>query len=256
MLSKIRVNKSIPILENMELHPSIMKVMHEYFIPESTYFTSFSNYLIVINDKSKHSFIIKNNQVKVIKKLHRLIFKIGKLYYWKSINSFNQNNILIAHDIYKYINYLLKINTNKLFLGIGGEFMLYFLNYYVNCQDRLIKFIGITNSIDILDDAVFNSNNYNININLKLVDYNDLSQYPILHTNTCVVIQVSKITNVLIDYLNNNINIKNIIIINCHKKDYDIKTNKLKNNYKQISSRYWSNGNSLVGIYLWNKINR
>lgn len=253
MLSKIRVDKYIPILENMELHPSIIKVMYEYFIPESTYF---SNGSTVINDKSEHSFIVKNNQVKIIKKLDRLIFKIGELYYWKSINSFNQNNILIARDIYKYINYLLKINTNKLFLGIGGEFMLYFLNYYVNCQNKLIKFIGITNSINILDDANFNSSHYNININLKLVDYNNISQYPILDTNTCVVIQVSKITNVLINYLNNNKYIKNIIIINCHKKDYDIKTNKLKNKYKQISSRYWPNGNSLVGIYFWNKINR
>jgi len=248
MLSKIRVDKSIPILDNILLHPSIIQVMQKYFIPDSIYFT---NNNIIINDKSSFSFLIKDSDIKIIKKLNKIKFKIGELYIWKSINSFHQNNMLIAHDIYDYINKLLKINYSKTWLGIGGEFMLYFLNHRYTSNNYPEKYIGITNSSDILEDAVFNNNLHNININLSLINYNKIENYPILDANTCVIIQVSCLTQVLVDYLINNKFIKNIIIINCHKKDYDKKTIKLKTKFKQISSRYWMNGNNIIGIYSW-----
>ena len=248
MLSKIRVDKTIPNLQNTTLHPSLLQVIQKYFIPNSTYFTNKS---IIINDKSDVSFIIKDNNVKIIKKIDRLKFKIGNLYIWKSIDSFHQNNILIASDIYNYINKLLKFNNNKTWLGIGGEFMLYFLNHRYTSNIYPDKYIGITNSYDILDDAEFNNSLHHINIKLKLVDYNVINNYPELNQDTCVVIQVSCINQTLIDYLINNKYIKNIIIINCHKKDYDKKTIRLKTKFKQASSHYWINGNSLVGVYFW-----
>ena len=251
MLSKIRVDTLIPNLENMILHPSIERVMQKYFIPDSTYFTSGS---CVINDKSDVSFIVKYEHIKIINKLDRLKFKIGNLYIWKSIDSFHQNNILIASDIYNYINKLLKFNNNKTWLGIGGEFMLYFLNHRYTSNIYPDKYIGITNSYDILDDAEFNNSLHHINIKLKLVDYNVINNYPELNQDTCVVIQVSCINQTLIDYLINNKYIKNIIIINCHKKDYDKKTIRLKTKFKQASSHYWINGNSLVGVYSWSLI--
>jgi hypothetical protein len=248
MLSKVRVDNYIPILENMILHPSLVQVMRKYFIPNSTYFTSGS---CVINDKSDVSFIIKDNDIKIIKKLDRIKFKIGNLYIWKSIDSFHQNNMLISQDIYDYINKLLKLNSTKIWLGIGGEFMLYFLNHRYTSNIYPDKYIGITNSYDILEDAEFNESLHHINIKLELVDYNIIDKYPILDNKTSVVIQVSCITQVLIDFLINNKFIQNIIIINCHKKDYDKKTIKLKTKFKQILSNYWMNGNNLVGIYLW-----
>lgn len=247
MLSKIRVDKSIPILNNMSLHPSINHVMQKYFIPDSTYFT---NGIVVINDKSNFSFLIKDSDIKIIKKMDRIKFKIGELYIWKSINSFHQNNMFIAYDIYDYINKLLKINYSKTWLGIGGEFMLYFLNHRYTSNKYPKKYIGVTNSSAILEDAIFNNYLHNININLSLINYNKIENYPVLDDETCVIIQVSCITQVLVDYLINNKFIKNIIIINCHKKDYDKKTIKLKTKFKQFSS-YWMNGNCMIGIYLW-----
>ena len=171
--------------------------------------------------------------------------EICELYIWKSIDSFNQNNIYIADSIYKYINYLLKLDNNYQWFGIGGEFMLYFLNHKISetitDTDKKRNYIGITNSSSIYDDAIFNAKLHSFVIDLKLIDYNNISEYPKLSKiNTCIVMQVSKITNVMIEYiLANSSIIKKIIIINCHQKDYETKTIKLKDKYKQKTSKYW-----------------
>ena len=255
MLCKIKVDKYKPILEDMQLTLEITRVIDKYFIPDSVYFSSGS---VVINSKSDVSYVVHRDKITRIPKQERLTFKIGNLYIWKSIDSFNQNNIYIADSIYKYINYILKLDDSYQWFGIGGEFMLYFLNHKISetVINKKRNYIGITNSSSIYDDAVFNAKLHNFDININLIDYNNISQYPkLLETNTCIVMQVSKITNIMIDYiLANSSVIKKIIIINCHKKDYELKTVKLKTKYKQKSSAYWLNGKTPIGIYCWTNI--
>ena len=252
MLCKIKVDKYKPILEDMQLTPVLSKIIDKYFIPDSIYFNSGS---IVINNKSDVSYIVKKDKIFKINKQERLKFKIGELYIWKSIDSFNQNNIYIADSIYKYINYILKLDDSYQWFGIGGEFMLYFLNHKISetVINKKRNYIGITNSSSIYDDAVFNANLHSFDININLIDYNNISQYPILsESDTCIIMQVSKITNIMIEYiLANSGVVKKIIIINCHQKDYETKTMKLKDKYKQKTSKYWMNGRTPIGVYCW-----
>jgi len=246
MLSKIKTDKTYPVIIGLTIHPSIELVMKKYFFPNSTYFTSGN---IVLCNKSDVSYIVKNNEVRKIIKKNKLKFKCGEYYIWKSIESFHQNNSMIADKIYKTINYLLKFNRNNLWIGIGGEFMYYFINNLSNFFQPE-KYIAVTNSESIKEDAVFNNTFYSMNLDINKINYEKIKEYPIITNKALVIIQVANITITLINYLLNNKDIiDEIIFITCHIDNYNKRIVPLYYYYKQTITKYWQNGPiSIVGI--------
>ena len=246
MLSKIKVGNDYPSVIGLSIHPSIEFVMKEYFIPNSTYFTSGS---IVLCDKSDNSFIVNDGKIKKILKIYRLKFKCGNYYIWKSIDSFHQNNLLISDKIYQTINYILKFNSNNLWVGIGGEFMYYFINNLSN-SFQPSKYIAITNSENIKNDAVFNNSFYNFNLDINKINYDKLKEYPLITQKALVIVQVANITITLINYLlNNKDNIDEIIFITCHIDNYNKRIIPLYYYFNQTITKYWQNGPlSVIGI--------
>lgn len=246
MLCKIRVNDSIPVLKDIILHPSIKLVMDKYFIPNSIYFT---NGEIILNNISKYDYHItyKKNKKEVIEilKHDRIIFNYDGKQIWKSIDSFHQNNCIISQSIHQCVIDSLDNITDQL-IGIGGEFM----TYFALTNNKYNSYIGMSNSFAIIDDAKYNQSIYNLPLNLYMINYRKLVEYPPINTSSTIIIQVSKITNILIEYLLiNQKNIKKIVVINCHKKDYDKKITPLTKYFKLDKINVFNN----IYIYSWHK---
>ena len=122
MLSKVKISTSFP---EVHICDDIKKVLKYDFIENSIYYTN--NDGLIINNKSNYTYKIIDNKVIKLNKIHRIPILINNTFIWKSIDVFDQNNILIANKIRKYVCNQLKFSTSKHLLGIGGEFVTYFV---------------------------------------------------------------------------------------------------------------------------------
>jgi hypothetical protein len=165
----------------------------------------------------------------------------------KQIDSFDQNNYLIASKIRSYVlkqinfinQYNFKVNS---ILGIGGEYYLYwkFLKY-VNILH------GISNHETIINDA---KNNLNDRYKNYLVNYNDIKSYPKLFDYDIILINLSQIHENIIKYIK-KIKFKKIILIICNLPNSKLLL--LKNNFKIISIEYYQNYDGLIRIIILEK---
>lgn len=153
----------------------------------------------------------------------------------KQLDSFDQNNIMIALKIRKYV--LTQCYDCEIILGIGGEYYLYFL--FINAQ----KYYGISNHECIINDANINipySTNY-------MTDYNNIKSYPTITKSNIILLNVSNIHNNIILYINQiffdkliiitcNINDKKILLLQKYFRIIKIKTFNNFNNYIKVLS--------------------
>jgi hypothetical protein len=170
-------------------------------------------------------------------------FQYNKHIIFKYIDTFQQNNSLLAKNIRNYIiNYIINYivgesnynNYNEI-TCIGGDSYVYLKmiphiinsNYYSN-QDKL-KF-----------EADFNldkKTNYTIN-------YNKVEALDMYST---VIINLSKLNSNLMTILNKNKNIETIIIINCDHTDFWKKI-KLLDTFKIIKRKQFITHNYFVTV--------
>lgn len=167
--------------------------------------------------------------------LHKTIqIEVQGYKFIKSLESFDQNNLLIANKIRSYVIKLTKSNSWNTTLGIGGEFYIYF--HFVQSK----KFIGISNHQSIINDANINSP-YSTN---KLVDYSKLN----LDTNPdLIILNLSNIHIKVIEWIkSHSLNLKKLIIITCELSDSKLKL--LTKNFYIRSIKHFSNIKSWVWI--------
>lgn len=132
--------------------------------------------------------------------------------FFVNINSFIQNNSILANNIRKNVYNLLQ--TSKNILSIGGESYMYTIN---------INGDFITNNQMIFNDFIINKKINKSNIKGYIVDYN---KYKINDSYDTILMNLSKLNYNIITQLNNK-NIKKIIIISCHHNDFWKKTKNL-----------------------------
>lgn len=158
----------------------------------------------------------------------------------KQIDSFDQNNHLIANKIRLYVLSLIDKN-NDVILGIGGEYYIYF--YFAHAQ----RYIGMSNHLAIINDAKYNvpcAENY-------LVDYNNKTTYPIIKYADCIILNVFNIHVNIIEYIE-TIKFKKIIVIACNLPDSKMLL--LKNKFKIKSIKYFKNIAGIIRVILLNNV--
>jgi hypothetical protein len=199
------------------------------------------NYLLVKSNSQTYLYDYMTN-----KKINKSTIRLNILdkYFWKSIESFDQNNIKIANQIRKYIGSQFK--DNEIFLGIGGEYYIYFSFIKSN------QYIGISNHNSIILDADFNLQFYIRNYSNYLVDYNNLKTFPKLNINSKynVIINVSNLHFNHIEYIK-NINVEKLVIVTCtpaHKK-----INLIKKYFSIIKIKHFLNFTSWITILVCKK---
>jgi hypothetical protein len=210
-----------------------------------------SNSFEVIQDNLYDSLIIKNNDTVIIfnymnkKKYNynRIQIYFNDYIFSKQIDSFNQNNILNANKIRKYVIEKLKRYKTKNILGIGGEYYIYFVCVNYN------KYIGISNHKSIIEDAQYNasfSENY-------LVDYDNINTYPLLTDNYTILLNVFNITEKIIEYIS-KLNFNKLIIIACNLADKKLKL--LIKNFTICRFKHFLNVKSWITILICKKLKK
>jgi hypothetical protein len=197
----------------------------------------------IIMDNQKDTLLIKlKNKIfswnyKYNKKINknRIKIKFNNKYFYKQIDSFDQNNTLICNYVRKTVLSYLRHNNAENILGIGGEFYIYFpfLKYK--------KYIGMSNHTSIIEDA--NYNLYNLNSNNYLVDYENINLE--LVGKYDVIVNVISIHEKIIDFIS-KLDTNKIIIISC-KSLYN-KIDLLTNYFKIIKTDYYINITSIITI--------
>jgi hypothetical protein len=228
----------------------------------------YSNCKEVINS---HDHINTRLAIEFISHYNDLIPSTTKYYIYKSIQSFDQNNILLASRIRNHIINTFTTNITKLHdtnkyniinVGIGGEYYLY--HYILSFINKYDKYIGFTNNKYIHTDAEYNYSRLNkhntpstckqINVvNYLLESYCDLQINKNQNTSG-LSINIQEIVNKLIGSQNKIdiiINlaqlhidvikfislisdyINTLIIISCKKMDFEKKVKYLPDTIKQ-----------------------
>jgi hypothetical protein len=216
-----------------------------------------SNPIVKIQDNLEGYLIIKlkNNKIMMYNYYLNRFYSHNKIQIHslnyitiKQIDSFDQNNSLIANKLRSYIINLIKFNHNhnkpiNSILGIGGEYYLYWKHLI-----WIDKLIGITNHKSIMEDALLNipwSSNY-------LVDYNDLESYPNINSLiNLILVNVSELNLNIIKYIK-KINFSKIIMILCGFITNN-KFNKIVENFKIIKIKYFKNFDSIIRIFIMEK---
>ena len=210
---------------------------------------------ITIWDNLKDSLLIKNSLGEIfifnyfsnimIKNYFRIRIKILNKYFWKQIDSFDQNNILIANKIRLFVIKELasESNLNNQFIGIGGEYYVYFP--FINASN----YIGISNHQSIISDANYNLNLYRLSNLNYLVDYNNIATFPKLNDNIIfnVIINVSNIHQNHIEWIS-KLNINKLIIITC--KPIYKKIPLIKKYFSINKIKHFININSIIYIII------
>lgn len=170
--------------------------------------------LLIKKPDSTNTISILYNYIenKIMINSDRIRLKILNKYFWKQSDSFDQNNILIANNIRLYVikQFDYELNTNKIILGIGGEYYVYYP--FVKAS----KYIGISNHQSIISDANYNLDLYRLDFTNHLVDYNNILNFPSLNKNNTydVLINVSNIHQNHIEWIS-KYNIEKLVIITC-----------------------------------------
>lgn len=172
-----------------------------------------------------YRFRVHERDIIPIKFINKIIFVNKK--------SFIQNNIILGNKIRKYV--LKNINENKKLICIGGESYNYL--FFVNSG------IFYTNSNVILEDFYYNKKIYNKNLNGEIIDYNKINKS---FDSETIILNLSKLNINLLQKINNS-NLKYIIIINCHHKDFWKKIIYL-NKFKLISRKKFID--EKIGYYI------
>ena len=204
-------------------------------------YTNNLNYLHII----LKNYIIKNNHIgditidynnKIRTNKHNLIpFLLCNHIIFKYIDTFQQNNKLLANNIRKQVVYLSQDFDN--ITCIGGESFIYpiLLQNNNNNNNNNNKYNFYSNSNKLVLEAIHNFNIYfrnnNIHNNCKIINYNNNIE---IHNN--LIINLDCLNTNLLKYINNKNNINNIIIINCKPNDFWKKI-KLLHKYK-LKKRY------------------
>jgi len=187
---------------------------------------------ILVNYKNKSYLLNYYNNKKYL--YNRIQIHFNGITISKTIESFDQNNYLIANKLRLYVLSLCKNQIDTL-LGIGGEYYLYFPFIKAN------NYIGISNHQCIIDDAKYNipfSKNY-------LVDYNNIFTYPEIYKAETIILNVYNIHINIIKYIK-SISFEKLVVISC-----DLPDNKLlllKNNFRIINIKYFYNFRNLIRI--------
>lgn len=174
----------------------------------------------------------------------RIKIEFNNKYFFKQINSFDQNNIKQSKIIRKTVlNIFREISKAENILGIGGEYYIYFS--FINYKN----YYGISNHKSIVEDADYNiitKNKYNY-----LVDYNNINTYPKLNNKDTfdIIINVVNIHENIIKYIS-KLNCKNIILIICKPLEKKIK---MLNKYLILKKiNHILNINTFITICLFN----
>lgn len=213
------------------------------------------SYISKFQEILKNDFLIQDNMngyvlVKLYDKIFLYNYNIDKYYNHnriqiqingciisKQIDSFDQNNSLIANKIRSYIIKLFNFNNINTILGIGGEYYIYFP--FINANN----YIGISNHKSIKEDADYNipfSKNY-------LVDYNNINTFPNIEVSDNIILNVYNIHDNIIKYIK-SLEFKNLIFISCNLSNN--KLEKIINNFKIIEIKYFKNIDGLIRIIL------
>ncbi len=154
----------------------------------------------------------------------------------KSLESFDQNNLLIANKIRSHVIKLTKSSKSwNQTLGIGGEFYIYF--HFVQSK----KFYGISNHQSIITDANINSP-YSTN---KLVDYSKLNLCDV--NPDLIILNLSNIHTQVIQWIKSHAtNLKKLIIITCSLPDSKLKL--LASNFHIHTIKHFLNIKSWVTV--------
>lgn len=190
------------------------------------------NGYLLIKNKNKTYLLNYNNKKKYL--YNRIQIHFNGITIAKQIESFDQNNYVIANKLRYYVLSLCKNKINNL-LGIGGEYYMYFPFIQAN------NYIGISNHQSIIDDAQYNirySKNY-------IVDYNNIFSYPTIISAEIIILNVYNIHINIIKYIK-SIKFDKLIIISCDLPDNKLEL--LKNNFKIIKIKYFHNFNNLIRI--------
>lgn len=199
--------------------------------------------IIKIQDNLIDSLLVQTN-----KNTYLFNYKNGKKYFYnkiqiefngckiiKNIDSFDQNNMLIANKLRKYVLSLCKDNYN-IILGIGGEYYLYF--YFIKAN----IYIGMSNHQSIIDDANYNAL-YSINY---LVDYNNYNELPNINNANIILLNLFNININIIKYIN-TIKFDILIIISCSLQDNRLSL--LQKYFKIKTIKTFQNFNGFIKVF-------
>jgi hypothetical protein len=270
MLTKFNFVSKIEYLKSIEngliLEPLLKKYIDNNMEILSNNTLLFTNGYVIIDNISKK---YKNALIPII-------YKYNNCNIYKSINSFDQNNIIIAKQLRDYIiNKIINNNLNlekekkdknNILVGFGGEYYLYFcLLFNYNLYD---KYIGFTNNYYINKDANYNYNKLNISQDLMksylLENYSDLLLFDysnnnnnihtiLINNNLDIIINLSKINIYILEYLTKiKSYIRSLFIISCKKEDYEKKKHLLPNFINiNITTKLFIDYNMNQTIYLY-----
>jgi hypothetical protein len=132
-------------------------------------------------------------------------------FFFVSINSFIQNNIIIGKKVRNVVGKLIS-KFKGLTLGIGGESYMYMNSGHF-----------ISNSKSIINDCI--NNTYLIPLKCKYINYNNIN-IDIIYDN--IIINLSSLNNNLLNQINNRCKDK-ILIISCKHCDFWNKIKRLTN---------------------------
>jgi hypothetical protein len=243
MLSKIEYNSSNlgtdQIIKYCKNNKNVIKIQDNLI-----------DSLLVKTKENTYLFNYKNNKKYFYNKI-QIEFNYNKII--KQIDSFDQNNIIIANKLRKYVLSLCKnnelslnISVNKnsylpeckvdVILGIGGEYYLYFQFIKANV------YIGISNHQSIINDANYNAS-YSINY---LVDYNNYNEFPNINNTNIILVNLFNININVIKYIN-TIKFDKLIIISCSLSDNRLLL--LKENFKIKTIKTFQNFNGFIKVF-------
>lgn len=178
----------------------------------------------------------------------RVIIQFNGKYFWKSIDTFNQNNKLIANNIRRTATSFLHIQSSQMqqikrtLVGIGGEYYVYF------CSSKYDKYIGYTNYINRYEDAVLNCRMYGINVNNVFTDFGNFSiDKCYVDGNVDVIINVLTLKENIIREVC-KLNVEKLVIITC--KPLWKKVDMLKKYFVFQNIEYFVDTNC-VSVSLW-----
>jgi hypothetical protein len=253
LLTKIRIGseQSLEYLRSIT-HPLIIHYYISKCYKPGTYYTN-------------GSVVLYQGETSEINEDKLLVEFINQDYkpIYKSINSFAQNVPYIATNVNRSVMQLLSEKNIqaeqpiKNLIGIGGEFISYFINLFLY-TDNYAKYNGFTNNKAIATDALFNIAINNIKG--EFMNVHLFSDYKFVYkqiegllkeekNSTDILINLSKIhttaPELLYKYKNK---INRIIVVSCNEKN--LANRMTEDKFKRISKIDYRNlvNNSIVSV--------
>jgi hypothetical protein len=215
-------------------------------------------YLLIKSDNKTKHYCCKTNRIIKMNSsdgINRIRIGINDKYFWKQIDSFDQNNIVLAKKIRSSVIKHLNTDTNvkldtkssKSIIGIGGEYYVYFP--FVSYS----SYIGISNHESIVQDANYNCSIYKVNSQNHFVNYDKPSTFPSSQSNSKsfdVILNVLTIHQNHINWIK-DLSIDKLIIVTCKPLYKKIKM--ITKYFKIEKIEYYKNVNSWINIVICRK---